>query len=144
MSIDTFAKETRKIIEHENSLENNRIQWMLIAEGLLFTAFGVLLQSNSLKGIAVKLFTIIISIAGIVIAYSCGVHLKHGRRAIENALKNFDEQRKDVEYNGPSIIGLDVTKLDNFERHSIPPYILPKTFVLAWIAIDLIILKNIH
>ena len=36
-------RRVRSVIEHENSLVNNRITWLLVSQGFLFAAYGTLL-----------------------------------------------------------------------------------------------------
>ena len=47
MDEDHFADCIRSMIKDENTLENNRLNWMLIIQGLLFVQFA---------GVEVKLF----------------------------------------------------------------------------------------
>jgi len=38
-------KRARSVIEHENTLVNNRVTWLLVSQGFLFAAYGTLLTS---------------------------------------------------------------------------------------------------
>jgi hypothetical protein len=41
----TDWRRVRSVIEHENSLVNNRVTWLLVSQGFLFAAYGTLLAS---------------------------------------------------------------------------------------------------
>lgn len=131
MEVDDFADRIRSMIEHENTLENNRLNWLLITQGLLFAAVGVALESN-----VRPLFIYICSAAGLVTSLSAGIHLRHGRRAMNDLLKKFKERIPD--YGGPRVIGLDMQKdVSPVKRYLIPPYFLPWVFIVLWVVIFL-------
>ena len=129
MDAEKFADGIRSMIEHENTLENNRLNWLLIAQGLLFAAVGVAIQAK-----VSVLFIYICAVAGFTISLSAGTHLRHGRRAMNDLLKEFKE--KFPNFSGPPVIGLDMQeKLLRVERYLIPPYFLPWVFFGLWVAI---------
>ena len=129
MDMEQFANQTRSMIEHENTLENNRLNWLLIAQGLLFAAVGVVIQAK-----ATVFFIYICAVAGLATSLSAGTHLNHGRRAMNDLLEEF--KRKFPNYDGPQVIGLDMKeKLSPIGRYIIPPYFLPWVFVVLWVAI---------
>ncbi|MHC4423814.1 MAG: hypothetical protein ACYSWR_03985 [Planctomycetota bacterium] len=132
MDAEKFADQTRSMIEHENTLENNRLNWLLIAQGLLFAAVGVAIQAK-----VSVIFIYICAVAGLTTSFSAGTHLRHGRRAMNDLLKEFKEKFPD--YDGPRIIGLDMEEELSFrERYIIPPYFLPWVFIALWFAISLL------
>ncbi len=131
MDAEKFANQTRSMIEHENTLENNRLNWLLIAQGLLFAAVGVAIQAK-----VNVIFIYICAVAGLTISLSAGTHLRHGRRAMNDLLKEFKEKFPD--YGGPRVIGLDMEELYPIERYIIPPYFLPWVFIALWVAISLL------
>ncbi len=132
MDAGEFADQTRSMIEHENTLENNRLNWLLIAQGLLFAAVGVAIQAK-----VNVIFVYICAVAGLTTGLSAGTHLRHGRRAMNDLLKEFKEKFPD--YGGPWVIGLDMEeKLSPIERYIIPPYFLPWVFIALWVAISLV------
>ncbi len=94
MNDDDFADRIRSMIEHENTLENNRLNWLLVTQGLLFAAIGVALEPN-----VRPLFIRICSVAGLVTSLSAGIHLRHSRRAMNNLLENF--KTRIPKYDGP-------------------------------------------
>ncbi len=133
MNKEDFANKTRAMIEHENTLENNRLNWLLIAQGLLFAAVGVAIQAGD--GL---IFIYICTVAGIAISISAGTHLRHGRRAMIKLLQEFKNECPN--YRGLQVIGLDMEdekEIATMERYIIPPYFLPWAFIALWVAISL-------
>ncbi len=131
MNKEEFADKTRSMIEHENTLENNRLNWLLIAQGLLFAAVGVVIQTK-----VNVIFIYICAVAGLTISISAGTHLLHGRRAMIKLLEEF--KKTFPNYGGHRVIGLDMKdEISRMERYIIPPYFLPWVFIALWIAISL-------
>jgi hypothetical protein len=60
MDEETFADLTRSMIENENELENNRLNWLLIAQGLFFAAVGVAIETD-----VTVIFIYICAVAGL-------------------------------------------------------------------------------
>ena len=51
MTEDEYADRIRRIIQNENTLENNRLQWMLVIQGFLLTGLGASIKSDISQGI---------------------------------------------------------------------------------------------
>lgn len=131
MESDDYADRSRRIIAHENTLENNRLQWMLIIQGFLLTALGSFYTPTIPSSIV-----ICIAIVGAITSASSGFHLRHSRRAIAWTLQNFKDKHND--YSGPNVIGLDLragSRMDTIQCFLTPPYVLPLLFFVMWILI---------
>jgi len=130
MNEDGYADRIRRIIQNENTLENNRLQWMLVIQGFLLTGLGASIKSDIIVSIS-----IIFAIIGFVTSLSTFNHLIHCRMAMREASTEF--KRKFPNYQGPKVIGLDVGELKWYFRFFIPPYVLPVLFMVTWIALPL-------
>ena len=130
MDEETFADLTRSMIENENELENNRLNWLLIAQGLFFAAVGVAIETD-----VTVIFIYICAVAGLTTSISAGIHLLHSRQAIKDLHNEF--KKKFPDYIGPRVIGLDPQKKSPIVRYLIPPYFLPWVFVVLWVVIFL-------
>ena len=132
MKVDDYADKIRLLIEHENNLENNRIQWMLVIQGFLLAAFGTTLNSSFPNKIV-----FVFSVIGFITSLSTYAHLLQSRKAMNNAYEDFKSAYPN--YNGPPVIGLEMSKLPWYKRYIIPPYILPVLFMLIWMVLPLLI-----
>ncbi len=131
MEDDKYADRIRKIIAHENELENNRLQWMLVIQGFLLAGLGA-----SIKSCLITRISIIFAIIGFVTSFSVFIHLIHCRMAMQKTLNDFEE--KFANYKGPKVIGLNMSKLKWYHLgFLIPPYVLPPLFMIVWIVLPI-------
>ena len=115
------------MLDHENTLVNNRYTWMLASQSLLFTALGVFW----VKELFVE---ITICIVGLVSTISVGYSLYLANRAIWNLVDDWTNysNRKNVSQL-PPIYGLR----KKWSPFGFPWLIVPPTVALAWLAIIL-------
>jgi len=130
MNEDEYADRIRRIIQNENTLENNRLQWMLVIQGFLLTGLGASIKSDIIVNIS-----IIFAIIGFVTSLSTFSHLIHSRMAMHKASTEF--KKKFPNYQGPKVIGLDVGELKWYFRFIVPPYVLPVLFMVTWVAVPM-------
>jgi hypothetical protein len=128
-----YANVIRSMIQHEDSLADNRVNWLLITQGLLFTAFSEL--QSRLE------FVFVLAVIGIVISVSFFISFKMNENAIANLFSFWDrhlEKTGGKWENYPPVIGVDLTSKGRFlalDRFIAPRKILPWAFALAWIII---------
>ena len=127
MNPSEYWKSIRQMLDHENTLVNNRYTWMLASQSLLFAALGVFWGK--------ELFVeIIICIVGLVSTISVGYSLYLADRAIRNLLCDWRKYSKGKNVSQlPPMYGL--TK--KWSPFGFPWLIVPPTVALAWLAIIL-------
>lgn len=133
MNVDDYADRIRGIINAENTIENNRMTWLLIIQGLLFASLSNLISGPSPNLTIVSLLAIL----GVLMSLSALLNLIHGRAAIHGNAKRFLE--KFPAYDGPPVIGLDPNKLNAVNRFYVPPFALPSLFTIGWAVVLLLV-----
>jgi hypothetical protein len=141
MDLDIYSNTIRQLIIQENDLENKRINWLIIFNGILLSGF-IQLKDD-------LLFDIILAFIGIIISLSFWWSFFQGNRAIDFLItkwnekllyhnKNFDEF--------PPIAGIPCynrghpkyssqKKITAFGKFIAPSKILSPIFILVWITI---------
>lgn len=119
----------RSMIEHENSLVNFRLTWLITLQGLLFASLSFLLDKPHLHQ-----FIPVLSWVGQFAAASCWYSLSLTQRAIQKHEEWWNNHCPD-NYDGPPVIGL---RQSSIWLHLLPWNVLPFAFEVAWIAILLI------
>jgi hypothetical protein len=138
-----YAQAVRTMIAHEDDLLNNRMNWLLVVQGLLFAALGSLADvSSSIPGLVYVLIAF-----GFLISISSKVAFISGDRAIRNLLAYWDEHlesanRRWQDY--PPVFAAAVQdrmlmRLDSFLS---PRNLLPWAFALGWLVILVLKLKG--
>ena len=139
-SVENYYKLFRDQIVHEDNLINNRTNWLLAAQGLLFAAFGVLVGMSEgcspvpskvkflmnvipAVGIFATIFTLL-SVLGAVIAMG---DIKEKWEETKNKLKGEGE----IDDNIPLIQCKGISKRLGF----VAPFFIPGIFIVAWFVI---------
>jgi len=120
------AEIIRKLIEHENNLQNYRLTWLMTIQGLLFAALGFAWDKQDARGL-VSIFCIL----GILVSLSSWSALKLTANAFQD-LHNWWDSHKPSDYDGPPIIG----HKSNFNAllWILRPWrILPWAFAVGWV-----------
>lgn len=121
-----FADRTRSMIEHENILRDQRLNWLIATEGFLIAALGFSWDKE-------KFLVLSLAIIGLVFCISMGANLYCNTLAIRNLANKWNAQRSTA-YNGPSVVGLrseDITP--HFVTKLYPWNIIPISLSLFWI-----------
>ncbi len=95
------ANVIRSMIQHENSLTNDRISWLVTIQGLLFASFGIVWNSNTLS----KELLSILGLLGILVAVSSLQSLTLANKARHELVAWWNDYIADKSYEGPPIIG---------------------------------------
>lgn len=93
------AEIIRKLIEHENNLQNYRLTWLMTIQGLLLAALGFAWDKKDARGLVV-LFCIL----GILVSLSTFSALKLSGMAFQD-LHNWWDNNKPENYVGPPVVG---------------------------------------
>ena len=139
VSTEDYSKAIREMIAHEDDLLNNRMNWLLAVQGLLFTALKSA-QDN-------PPFVYILITFGFLIAVSSMVAFIASDRAISNLLGYWDEHLGAAKQNWrdyPPVFAAAVhdrffMRLDSLLS---PRKILPWAFALGWVVILFFQLKG--
>jgi hypothetical protein len=120
------AQIIRSMIEHENSLQNYRLTWLMTTQGLLFAALGFAWDKTG----AVAL-VIIVSVLGIFISASMWLVLRLSELAFQGLIEWWEKHQPN-DYNGAPVLGLR-TQARGFRWYMLPWKTLPWVFALAWL-----------
>lgn len=126
-----LARTIREMIQHENTLINERMKWLLSSQTFLFAAVG--LAWNDHPAI---LYTI--ALAGIMVCVSLGIYLRCGIRAVHELHQRWEEHRRTQPAAADwPVIGLAKGSLPPWTHFLLPWYLLPPLFSLCWAALVL-------
>jgi hypothetical protein len=131
MDIQHDAQTIRSMIQHENTLINERTNWMLTLEGLLFTASALIWDKSSAV-------VIVLCLVGLISSISLGVFLESATRAIAKLQQWWKNHIADQNYTGPPIIGLRAEEFTRFEMMLLPHRVMPVLFVVAWLVVAIL------
>jgi hypothetical protein len=124
--LEKHAEIIRKLVEHENTLQNFRLSWFLTSQSLLFAALGFAWD----KGTTFVVCTL--CMVGFTTAASALVALHLSDKAFHN-IKDWWEKNLHA-YRGPPRVGFgDGTKY--LWYLAMPSRILPRVFALSWIVL---------
>jgi hypothetical protein len=141
---DEYAEAVRSMIAHEDNLLNNRMNWLLVVQGLLFTALaGTFKEAVS----PIPGFVYVLIAFGFLISISSKVAFISSDRAIRNLLGYWHEHLKSTNrrwQDFPPVIGAAVHEraLMRLDRFLSPRNLLPWAFSLGWIVILALKLKG--
>jgi hypothetical protein len=129
-------KRVRGEIEHENTLNNYRLTWFVLSQGLLFTAFTSASKFQTRW---------VIPCVGILICFYLGIHLYGGAVEHEKLRKwwnekygektSFDDERcQKGARQHPPLCGCDFggNFMNWFFRRVVAIYLFPLNFVVGW------------
>jgi hypothetical protein len=126
---EEYGATLRAMVRHENEVTNHRTTWLMVMQGILFTAASALIKEYMVP-------TIIVALVGILIALSLGHAIQnsfHSRQYLKGLW------RKRIEERGYKIE--DVLPLDGgYPGNPAISWLLPNTFIPkviigAWILI---------
>lgn len=123
--MDEHAKIVRSMIEHENNLTDQRVKWMLTAQGLLFTALAFALKDASAL---VQLLCFL----GVAVAIATILNVYFSTRAVERLTLWWNEHSQG--YTGPPVIGLDV-KPGSILNFFSPSNLLSIALIVGWLVV---------
>ena len=138
-SVEDYYKLFRDQIVHEDNLINNRTNWLLAAQGLLFAAFGVLV--NTSKGFShvpskVKLLMNVIPAVGIFVTIftflsvlGAALAMRDIKKDWKKISKKWEEQKIDIVL--PPLQCKGASKWLGF----VAPFFIPGIFIAAWLVI---------
>jgi hypothetical protein len=124
-----IEKSIRAMIEHENTLMNNRIQWFLTITGFLITA--IFLSSRIAEN---SIFITLMALVGMAISLSFWLSLSTGRKAVGRllALWNAYRVRAVPSFNETGVIG---SRLIGGWNYLAPWWALPPILLIFWLAV---------
>ena len=130
-----IEKIIRGMIEHENSLMNNRIGWMLAFNGFLFTAISISISQKA-SGNSLIFINVIISVVGIVTAVSTFIALKISMKAIHRLkTKWLLETPKPPGFQEIGVMGYEVPQKYKWILILVPWFIFPILMASVWLII---------
>ena len=125
-----FVAVIRSMIQHEDALLNQRLNWMWTLQGLLFAAASFIWNVDWVP-------VLIIASVGLIACVSIGYSINRGMRAVKDLL-GIARQYKKEEYNEkgktpslPPTIGSRRKAIEWL----LPARVLPWIMALAWIAL---------
>ncbi|MGA8580483.1 MAG: hypothetical protein WB579_17490 [Bryobacteraceae bacterium] len=130
-----YAEAIRNMISNETGMVANRMNWMFVLQGLLFSAAGSL-QSNQSH----RLLIPVIAVLGIGVAVSIRREILFSERAIKEILGRWNdfkntrtaEQRADMP---PAFAGGESTEGSRWDHWLAARRLLPLLFTLSWLAV---------
>jgi hypothetical protein len=114
----------RSMIETENRLLNDRINWLVTIQGLLFAALGFVWDKSDARGLIA-----IFSLLGITVSLSAWTSLNVCNQARRELLRWWDTN-KPSDYQGPDVIGIRAFGQPIERLH--PWRLLPFLFISGW------------
>jgi len=128
-------KRIRTSVEHENTLTNHRVTWLLTSQGFLLAAFALVFQASTKSDVTpqtqpyYKFIMAALALTGIL----ASAYLRLGLRAAQiqhDRLRDWWEVRaKTVKGQHPPVCGSNFPWL----IQSFPYYSFPLVFVVAWL-----------
>ena len=127
-----YAQAVREMIAHEDELLNNRMNWLLVAQGLLFAALDSVQDTPGLVYVLIAF--------GLLIAISSKIAFIASDRAISNLLAYWDEHLKSANQRWqdyPPVFGAAIDSSVFMKLDSLlgPRTLLPWAFMLGWVVI---------
>ena len=124
--VSDTAQVIRGMIEQENKLLNDRINWLVSIQGLLFAGLSFSWDKKDAGGL-VFTFTFL----GIVVAFSAYSSFPFYSKASKDLI-NWWDKYKPSDYDGPDVVGFRSSKsgLLWFLR---PWRALPFIFIIGWV-----------
>lgn len=134
-----YYKLAREKIVHEDNLVNNRTNWLLAAQGLLFAAFGVVvdfIKAGKPVPHEVKFLMKVFPWVGIFIAFFAFLSVLGAILAMKGINADWDTRIKEMSAAGVKIM------LPHLQCEKCPkvfglaaPFFIPPLFICAWLVI---------
>ena len=128
MTDDDYADRVRSMVEHENSMRDQRLNWLIASQGLLIAALGFSWGKD-------KLLVLLLAIVGLLFCISIGADLYCNTLAIRKLASSW-KKRCQSDYDGPGVTALrskDVTPGIIIRLY--PWNVLPSSLSVFWITI---------
>ncbi|MGB9458289.1 MAG: alpha-amylase family glycosyl hydrolase [Bryobacteraceae bacterium] len=131
-----YAEAIRNMINNETGMVANRMNWMFVLQGLLFTAAGNLQKHSLLIGV--------LAVLGIGVSVSIRREILFSERAIRQILdrwNRFKETRtpEQLAVMPPAFVGGESTEGSKLDHWLAARRLLPVLFTLSWLAVAAII-----
>ncbi|MGD8567428.1 MAG: hypothetical protein PVJ39_05050 [Gammaproteobacteria bacterium] len=128
MSEDEFADRMRSMVQHENTMRDQRLNWLLASQGLLVTALGFSWGKDTF-------LTTSIAMVGLVFCVSIGANLYCNTLAIRKLTTTWTDKCS-TQYDGPAITALRSNDIrPRIITRLYPWNILPVTLSVFWLAL---------
>lgn len=98
MTDDEFADRVRAMVEHENGMRDQRLNWLLASQGLLITALGITWDKDDV-------IVTSLAVVGVLFCVSIGANLFCNTLAIRRLAAQWKD-RCTTTYDGPGVTGL--------------------------------------
>lgn len=130
------AEIIRSLLCRESEFTNNRVVWMAAFQGLLFASLGFAWDKKDTGALSV-----IFSLLGIATAILSGIGLMAASLATRRLLVWWADKRP-RNYHGPPVIGYEMDDPKSVVGLLPPWTLIPVCFILAWIAIMVIVVER--
>jgi hypothetical protein len=141
METTEYTSIIRSMIQHEDTLRDQRLGWLFALNGFLFTGLGFAWPDDDSSALIV-----VLSMVGVLVAASSAVALAGNQRAIAK-LANLGAARMEHDESAlPPVIAVRSAELRRDDRSSsrtdvtwlYPWRMLPWALALAWLLIPLV------
>lgn len=126
MNFDQFSEITRQLVSHEDSLGDQRLNWLITSQSVLYAALAFIWDKS-------WVVAVVISLVGVISCISIGGALLTNTAAIRKILDDW-QQEKPNGHIGPRVIAL--RSQENPYKWSPPLYpwnILPWVLAVSWL-----------
>ena len=136
-----YYELAREQIVHEDNLINNRTNWLLAAQGLLFAAFGVvvdIIKEGKPVPHEVEFFMKVFPPVGILLAVFAFLSVLGAILAMKSINADWDTRLEEM--SAPDVkIMLPPLQCEKCPRlfGLVAPFLIPPLFIVAWIVIQL-------
>ena len=128
MDFEKFSEVTRQLVQHEDSLRDQRVNWLLASQGLLYASLGFIWDKS-------PLVALVIAFVGVAICVSIGGSLLTSTAAVRRICSDWEE-RKPSDYNGPRVIGIrSAEDPHRWARRLYPWNLLPWVLLASWLVV---------
>jgi hypothetical protein len=126
MTDEQFADRIRAMIEHENVLRDQRLNWLIASQGLLIAALGFSWDKD-------KYLVVSLALIGLLLSISIGANLFCNVLAIRSLASKWN-QRCQPDYDGPGVVGIRSEEITpRFITKLYPWNVLPISLSAFWI-----------
>ena len=128
MTDDEFTDRVRSMVEHENSMRDQRLHWLLGSQGLLIAALGIAWDKDSFLVIS-------LAVAGFLFCASIGANLFCNTLAIRKLAAQWEQRCKST-YDGPGVTALRSRDISPRIITWLYPWnVLPLSLSVFWILV---------
>ena len=128
MDFEEFSEVTRQLVQHEDSLRDQRVNWLLASQGLLYASLGFIWDKS-------PLIASVISLVGVATCVSISGSLLTNTAAVRRICSDWEE-RKPADYNGPRVIGIRSSENPHKWASRLYPWnALPWVLLVSWMVV---------